>query len=74
MEDVGDHRRSPNGAESTAFNGAPGRGRSDLAAFRKHALLPPDDCLYALLQTIPRLTAHPCAGACSGMASAACPR
>jgi hypothetical protein len=27
-----------------------------VVAFRKHTLLPPDDCLYALQATIPDLT------------------
>jgi transposase-like protein len=29
-----------------------------IVAFRKHTLLPLDDCLYALQATIPHLTAH----------------
>ena len=56
MEEAGNHRRSPDGAESTAFHGALGYGRGDVVAFRKHTLLPLDDCLYALQPTIPHLT------------------
>jgi hypothetical protein len=32
------------------------RGRAAVIAFRKHTLLPLDDCLYALQATIPHLT------------------
>lgn len=56
MEEAGYHRRSPEGAESTAFHGALGPGRGDRRRLRKHTLLPLDDCLYALQPTIPHLT------------------
>ena len=42
--------------------------------FRKHTLLPLDDCLYALQATIPHLTARPCTAVSSATASAGCPR
>src|SRR3954471_4093753 len=42
-------------------------------AFRRHTLLPFDDCLYALQPTIPHLTARPCTAAFSGVGSAGCP-
>ena len=43
-----------------------------VVAFRKHTLLPLDDCLYALQATIPHLTGPRCTGACNGTASAGC--
>lgn len=36
--------------------------------FRRHTLLPQDDCLYALQPSIPHLTHQRCTAACSGMA------
>src|SRR5215211_5887022 len=42
-----------------------------IVAFRRHTLLPLDDCLYGLQPTIPHLTRR-CTGAANGMASAAC--
>ena len=45
--DLGD--RSSDWAERAAFNRAlAGRGGDHRLAFRKHTLLPLDDCLYAL--------------------------
>jgi hypothetical protein len=43
-----------------------------VVAFRRHTLLPLDDCLYALQPSIPHLTGLRCIGACSGTASRAC--
>jgi transposase InsO family protein len=45
-----------------------------VVAFRRHTLLPLDDCLYGLQPTIPHLTRSACIAAWSGTASAACPR
>ena len=39
-----------------------------IVAFRKHTLLPLDDCLYALQATIPHLTRSSLHPACNGMA------
>src|SRR4029453_14145406 len=50
-----------------------------VVAFRRHTLLPLDDCLYALPPTFPHLTPHTppsgaraCASACSATASPGC--
>ena len=43
-----------------------------VVAFRRHALLPLDDCLYALQATIPHLTRsslHRCIAACNATGS-----
>ena len=45
-----------------------------VVAFRRHTLLPLDDCLYALQPTIPHLTDHRCIAVCNGTASRACRR
>src|SRR5580692_3406256 len=45
-----------------------------IVAFRRHTLLPLDDCLYALQPTIPHLTPRRCTAACSAMESRGCPR
>lgn len=41
-------------------------------AFRKHPLLPLDDCLYALQATIPHLTAPACIASTSAETSPGC--
>ena len=44
-----------------------------IVAFRRHTLLPLDDCLYALQATIPHLKSAPrCTDACSATASVGC--
>ena len=43
-----------------------------IVAFRKHTLLPLDDCLYALQATIPHLTARRSTAAFNGIASRGC--
>ncbi len=43
-----------------------------IVAFRKHTLLPLDDCLYALQATIPNLTRLPCIVACNVTVSPGC--
>lgn len=43
-----------------------------VAAFRKHSLLPLDDCLNALQATIPHLTRPANTGCSSAMTSAGC--
>jgi hypothetical protein len=45
-----------------------------VVAFRKHTLLPLDDCLYALQATIRALLAQPCIAVSSATASAGCPK
>ena len=46
-----------------------------IVAFRRHTLLPLDDCLYSLQATIPHLTHVPhCTAALSAMAYPACQR
>src|SRR5688572_31302679 len=45
-----------------------------IVAFRKHTLLPLDDCLYALQATIPHLTRSALPGCFSAMASVDCRR
>jgi len=45
-----------------------------VVVFRRHTLLPLDDCLYALQATIPNLTRSSLHAAFSATASAACPR
>jgi len=45
-----------------------------IVAFRRHTLLPLDDCLYSLQATIPCLTARRSTDVCSGTASLACRR
>ena len=45
-----------------------------IIAFRRHTLLPLDDCLYSLQATIPCLTARRSTDVCSGTASLACRR
>ena len=44
-----------------------------VVAFRRHTLLPLDDCLYALQATIPQLPQHPCIAASNDTPSPACP-
>jgi hypothetical protein len=43
-----------------------------VVAFRRHTLLPVDDCLYALQATIPHLTRSSYIAAYNGMRSADC--
>ena len=45
-----------------------------MVAFRKHTLLPLDDCLYGLQATIPHLTRSSLHRVCNGTASAGCRR
>ena len=45
-----------------------------VVAFRRHTLLPLDDCLYALQATIRISLGHPCIGASNATASVACRR
>ena len=46
----------PDGAENAALDSAVVKEEAIIVAFRKHTLLPLDDCLYALQATIPHLT------------------
>ncbi len=57
MEGADLRRRPANGAQGTNLDNAVGRGREAVVvAFRRHTLLPLDDCLYALQQSLPHLT------------------
>src|ERR671910_397914 len=48
-------------------------GEAVVVAFRRHTLLPLDDCPYALQPTIPHLSgARACTAACSATASPGC--
>src|SRR5438477_9676513 len=49
-------RRSADRSETAELNRAVDRGGAIVLAFRRHALLLLDDCLYALQATIPHLT------------------
>ncbi|SDB74028.1 IS481 family transposase [Belnapia rosea] len=51
--DVADQRTGPAAARSTILSA---EEEAMVAAFRRHTLLPLDDCLYALQPTIPHLT------------------
>ena len=50
---VSDHRTGPTDAKSTTLSI---EEEAIIVAFRKHTLLPLDDCLYSLQATIPSLT------------------
>ena len=50
---VSDERTGPKEAKSTVLTG---EEEAIVVAFRRHTLLPLDDCLYALQATIPHLT------------------
>lgn len=52
--DVG--RRCTNGADKPILDGPQIEEEAVIVAFRRHTLLPLDDCLYALQPTIPTLT------------------
>src|SRR6195952_2999559 len=55
-----DHRTGPTQPRSTVLSV---EDEAVIVAFRRHTLLPLDDCLYALQATIPQLTRsslHPC--------------
>ena len=49
-------QRRSHGAESSALDSPVAEEEAIVVAFRKHTLLPLDDCLYALQATIPNLT------------------
>ena len=69
---VADLRTGPREPKSTVLTV---EEEAIIVAFRRHTLLPLDDCLYALQATIPHLTrSSRCIAACSAMASAACRR
>ena len=50
---VADRRTGPKGPRSTVLSP---EEEAIIVAFRRHTLLPPDDCLYALQATTPHLT------------------
>src|SRR5918994_3896022 len=62
---VTDRRTGPSDPKSTVLS----LEEAIIVAFRRHTLLPLDDCLYALQATIPRLTRSSCTAVCSAMAS-----
>src|SRR5215208_736285 len=68
---VADLRTGPKERRSTTLSA---EDEAIVVAFRRHTLLPLDDCLYALQATIPHLTGHRCTAVSSGMGSADCPR
>src|SRR5262249_53918946 len=51
--DIGDLKTGPKEPRSTSLSV---EEEAIIVAFRRHTLLPLDDCLYALQATIPRLT------------------
>lgn len=63
---VEDMKTGPSEPRSTVLTEAE---EAMVVAFRRHMLLPLDDCLYALQPSIPDLR---CTAVCSGMASRAC--
>ena len=70
---VSDARMGPKAIHSTVLTI---EEEAMIVAFRRHTVLPLDDCLYSLQPAIPHLTRsalHRCIAASNGMASAACP-
>ena len=65
---------APMGPKTPRSTGLSQGEEAIVVAFRKHTLLPLDDCLYALQATIPHLTRSACTDACSAMASRGCQR
>lgn len=59
----------PGEPKSTVLSG---EDEAIIVAFRRHTLLPLDDCLYSLQAMIPHLPDRPCIVVCSVMASLAC--
>src|SRR5215207_690805 len=68
---VADLRTGPKEPRSTVLSV---EEEAIVIAFRRHTLLPLDDCLYALQATIPHLTRSSLHAAFSGMGLADCPR
>ena len=68
---VEDSRMGPKRPHSTSLSQ---EEEAIIVAFRKHTLLPLDDCMYALQSSIPHLIALPYIVACSAMTLAVCPR
>jgi transposase InsO family protein len=56
VEEARRRRRSADGTQGTEVHGASIEDEAIVVAFRRHTLLPLDDCLYALQPTIPHLT------------------
>ncbi len=69
--DVADRRTGPAEPRSTTLSA---EEEAIVIAFRRHTLLPLDDCLYALQSTIPHLTRSALHRASSATGSRACPR
>lgn len=70
-ESTADRRTGPTVPRSTVLSM---EQEAILVAFRKHALLRLDDCLYAVQATIPQLTRSRCIVVWSVTAPAVCPR
>ena len=68
---VADLRTGPKHPRSTVLTV---QEEAVIVAFRRHTMLPLDDCLYALQATIPHLTRSSCIVVWNGMASADCQR
>ena len=51
-----EHVRCANGAQNPFFNVLSPLEEAVALAFRQHTQLPPDDCLYALQESIPHLS------------------
>ena len=66
---VADLKTGPKQARSTVLSI---EDEAIVVAFRKHTLLPLDDCLYALQATIPHRPVRPCTAVSSAMASRGC--
>lgn len=66
---VADLKTGPKDAKSTVLSI---EDEAIVVAFRKHTLLPLDDCLYALQATIPHRPVRPCTAVSSAMASRGC--
>ena len=66
---VQDERTGPKEPRSTVLSPE----EAIVVAFRRHTLLPLDDCLYTLQATLPHLTRSACTAASSATASLACP-
>lgn len=56
MEEAGECHGSPTGPKETKSTVLSVEDEAIIVAFRRHTLLPLDDCLYALQPTIPHLT------------------
>ena len=65
---------APMGPKAPRSNVLSSEEEAIIVAFRRHTLLPLDDCLYALQATIPHLTRRLCISALNATRSAVCRR